>query len=114
MNCIICNASMKFYFLKHFGTYNLETVNYWKCGFCGFVLSRTHADLSDRDWEKLNFDYHCTFLGQDGNADDPRWLSRLTKQAEIINDLVEIHVLPRKKWLDFACGDGKLSDILQK
>jgi len=104
---------MKFYFSKYFGEYNLEYVDYWQCQFCGFVISKTHLNLSTSDWENLNRDYHNIFLGKDFNADDPLWINRLNAQADIINDLVDIGILPRKRWLDFACGDGKLSTILK-
>ncbi len=104
---------MTFYFSKYFDLYNLGRVDYWRCQTCGFVISKTHAGLSELDWEKLNHEYHSAYLGKDSNADDPRWINRLNTQAEVINDLVDIGILSRNKWLDFASGDGKLSNILK-
>lgn len=113
MKCIICSSQMSFFFSKSFDTYDLAQVDYWKCQSCGFVISKTHADLSDSDWKKLNYKYHNSFLGKNFNTDDPRWINRLNVQAEIIDDLVNLGVLPNTKWLDFASGDGKLSALLK-
>ena len=112
MECIICNSSMQFFFSKHFDAFNLAKVDYWKCSSCGFVISRTHAELSASKWEELNTAYHSAYFGGNSNADDPRWTERLNVQAEVIQDQVSLGILPPGKWLDFASGDGKLSAIL--
>jgi len=112
MECIVCNSSMRFFFSKQFDSFNLEQVDYWKCVSCGFVISRTHAEMSESKWKELNAAYHNAYLGGDSNADDPRWIERLNAQAEVINDQVSLGILPQSRWLDFASGDGKLSTIL--
>lgn len=113
MKCIICESSMSFFFSKYFSFCDLGQVEYWKCTFCGFTASKTHYELPSHEWRKLNLAYHEVFLGQSQNDDDPRWLDRLTCQARVINDLAIQSVLPSKSWLDYSCGDGKLSDILR-
>ena len=113
MKCIVCESSMEFFFSKHFNSYDLEKVEYWKCSFCGFTASKTHYELPPWKWEKLNTAYHKAYLGQNYNNDDPRWLTRLTRQASVIHDLAVQGILPPNKWLDYSCGDGKLSDILK-
>ena len=65
MNCIICNSAMEYYFSKEYieepqksFMKEIGKVNYYKCIECGFVLSKTHNQLSGELWEKLNHDYH--------------------------------------------------------
>ena len=66
------------------------------------------------DWETLNLDYHTTYQGRNHNEDDPRWLERLNSQARVINDLANLGLLKDDlPWLDWGCGDGKLSDLLE-
>ena len=114
MKCIICNVSMEYFFSKNFSAYALNQVDYWNCPNCNFVISKTHAEMAQADWERLNADYHNTFLGLSTNADDPRWISRLQAQTDVLNDLVELGILHRNRWLDFASGDGKLSGFLRE
>lgn len=114
MECMICNASMSYYFSKNFGgEFNLYVVDYWKCGDCGFVISKTHKDMSTSEWEKLNKAVHSTYQGTDIAVYDPKWLTRLATQAKTLSRLVEMKVLPHQlPWVDYACGDGKLADLL--
>jgi hypothetical protein len=114
LKCIICNAPMAFFLSRYFGIYGLDGVDYWKCQACGFVISKTHLELSEPDWMRLNTEYHRSYQGLDFNPDDERWISRLHAQADVISDLARIGILDsRTKWLDFACGDGKLSSFLK-
>jgi 2-polyprenyl-3-methyl-5-hydroxy-6-metoxy-1,4-benzoquinol methylase len=69
--------------------------------------------MSTSEWEKLNFTYHKSFLGQDYCSDDPRWTDRLGTQSETILKLASEGYLSRKlDWLDWGCGDGKLANTL--
>ncbi len=114
MNCCICESPLEFFLTKEFNEFGLDEVDYLKCPRCGFVLSETHAQLSTGEWEKLNEAYHAQFLGKDANADDPRWLTRLDAQARFIARAQRQGLIAQERpWLDFACGDGKLSDRLQ-
>lgn len=113
MLCPICDGEMFFFIEKIFNKYGLEKVTYIKCENCGFVQSKTHKDMTQEQWEKLNKSYHESFFGLQYNPDDPNWLSRLTLQADIINDIASANLLPRDlPWLDYGCGDGKLADTL--
>jgi len=115
MKCIICNHSMAYYFSKEFNAFNLSTVDYWRCTSCGFVISETHANMSLSNWATLNHQYHSTYQGTEISIDDPRWLMRLQEQATILCDASEIGLISRNgRWLDYACGDGKLSELLEK
>lgn len=117
MNCFICKGEMSPYFSKNFGgSFGLNTVDYWECQSCGLVVSKTHFEMTQEEWEELNVKYHSSFQGTDKCEDDPRWVERLTLQFERISDLAGLGVLQRPTddmpWVDYACGDGKLADML--
>ncbi|MDQ3112245.1 MAG: hypothetical protein M3R17_20360, partial [Bacteroidota bacterium] len=50
----------KVYNEKPFSDFMAEigAVHYYKCSNCGFTTSRTHNELSEQDWEKLNYKFH--------------------------------------------------------
>lgn len=112
--CIVCSSNMKYAFSKDFGSVaGLHVVDYWVCISCGFMQSKTHAEMADGEWEELNREYHKAYQGTDQNVDDPRWLQRLACQASVIDDICQIGLLPNSgSWLDYACGDGRLSYLL--
>ena len=113
MKCFICDGAMGPYFSKKFNEFNLTLVDYWKCQHCGFVLSKTHSDMSQDEWAALNDKYHNFYLGSESNQDDPNWLMRLNEQAQVLGQLYHKRVLPREMgWVDYGCGDGKLADLL--
>lgn len=116
MDCMICKSSMSYYFTKNFGgEFNLYDVEYWKCDGCGFVISKTHKDMPTSVWERLNEAVHSTYQGTDIAVYDPKWLTRLAAQAKILSRLAKIKVLPQQfPWMDYACGDGKLADLLSE
>ncbi len=114
MKCIICSGRMEFYFSKDFDAFGLGKVDYWRCRDCGFSMSRTHAEMTRAEWESLNRQYHSTYQAKDSNADDPRWTERLQSQATVLADAVQVGLLNGDgRWLDYACGDGKLSELLR-
>lgn len=114
MKCIICGSSMNFFFSKQFRAFGLDKVEYWRCQGCGFVLSKTHAEMAPVAWEKLNCEFHGLYQGTGCDPGDPRWLTRLQNQALMLCDAADIGLLNRSgRWLDYACGDGSLSYILR-
>ncbi len=114
MNCLICAAAMRFFFSKTFDLPELQSAEYWRCEGCGFVLSRTHAGMSAAEWQRLNHAAHAVYQGTDSDPGDPRWRSRLESQARVLADAGAIGLLEQRgRWLDYACGDGKLSDELK-
>lgn len=114
MNCLICAASMRFYFSKRFALPELESADYWCCEGCGFVLSRTHFEMSATEWQRLNHAAHAIYQGSESDPGDPRWRSRLEAQARVLDDAAAIGLIQSSgHWLDYACGDGKLTDLLQ-
>ena len=111
--CLICSSSMSWSFAKDFNGVGLSSVNYWRCGNCGFVISKTHADMSAKEWEEHNRYCHGAYQATDCNADDPRWLSRLRSQARVLDDCIRIGLLRADgNRVDYACGDGKLAELL--
>ncbi len=115
MECIVCGSPMTFYFEKEFKAYGLGVVDYWQCNDCSFVASKKHSELTTTQWEDLNYSYHTAYQGKDSYLEDPNWINRLHKQSAMLRDAVEIGLLARNgKWLDYACGDGKLSAILKR
>jgi hypothetical protein len=110
MKCEICGGAVSRYFSKTFNEFNLDEVDYWRCGDCGFVLSRTHAQMSPAAWSELNRLCHEQYQGTDSNALDPRWKTRIAAQARALSDLAGGELLnPAGRWLDFGCGDGVLA-----
>lgn len=114
MKCVICNSEMAFSFSKRFNAFGLNNVDYWRCQNCGFSMSKTHADMTASDWASLNHKCHSSYQGKEFNPDDPRWIARLGSQAKVLSDAAHIGLLNGDgRWLDYACGDGKLSELLQ-
>lgn len=112
--CLVCTSPVDDFFSKDFlGACGLNMVAYTRCGSCGFVSSRTHQEMTDDQWKALNDRYHSIYLGSGSNEDDPRWLGRIAAQADTIQRLTQLGVLPRQDpWIDWGCGDGKLADLL--
>jgi len=113
MNCIICDGVMAFSFSKTFTVHDLCAVDYWACPNCGFVLSKTHAEMTPGEREVLTRAYHQSYQGTGSNPDDPRWLERLHSQARVLDDATRLGLLnDSAPWLDYGCGDSKLSALL--
>lgn len=111
MKCLICNDKMENYFSKEFNAYNLTTCNYYKCGTCGFVASKTHYDLSPQEWEQLNYEYHTE---NNNRVDNPNNRNqRYFNQALMISILKKHDLLGGGNFLDWASGIGAVS-ILSK
>lgn len=113
-NCFVCEGEMKPYFSKDFdGIAGLGIVDYCRCKNCGIVLSKTHLEMTEAQWEFMNLRYHHSFFSQDENPDDPRWQSRLNTQANTIAELASTGVLSKAMpWIDYGCGDGSLANLL--
>jgi hypothetical protein len=107
---------MRAFLTKRFVAFGLDTVEYCRYPNCGFVSSKTHAEMAPAAWEKLNFDAHASYQGTaSAPNDDPLWIPRLHNQASIISDALDLSLLMKNgRWLDYACGDGKLCEILSQ
>lgn len=120
MQCLICNSNTENYFSKKYTEKpfdqmmeDIGEVHYYKCSNCGFTLSKTHHDLNEERWEKLNFDFHHYLENRkdnDGQINQPPYL----QQAMMIKILLENKIINFDRSLDFAGGYGTLSILLSK
>src|ERR1017187_4062703 len=114
MKCIICDSAMESFFTKRFNAFGIGNGEYWRCPACTLVLSKTHQEMSLATWEKVNHDWHVSYQGSESNPGDPRWRSRLRSQAKVLRDALDIGLLDgHGPWLDFGCGDGKLTNLMR-
>lgn len=117
-NCIVCQSKTNYFFSKTFPTYpgspftdDLKA-DYWKCEYCGFVISKTHQEMTSTQWSKLNTSYHHYFessteaqiVNQPPYADQALALTILRKN----------NIIDADDALDYAAGYGTLSDFLLK
>jgi len=110
---MVCAGQMGPYFTKKFNIYGLDDVEYWHCLHCGLVMSKTHKVMGKKSWNVLNKKYHQSYQGTENDPNDPRWILRLNEQAEVIADLKTLGLITNAEpWVDYGCGDGKLSDLL--
>jgi len=115
--CIICNEKSNFFltktlFKKEYQEMvkNHSAFDYYKCSNCGFTLSKTHAEMSVKDWQKLNSDFHHFIENNVAPINQPPYL----EQANILNILKTNDVISFENAIDFAGGYGTLSSILNK
>lgn len=107
MKCMVCSRGMDYFFNKRFDSDSLGEVEYYRCAECGFSASKTHLEMPNADWVRLNTGWH------DANnlrADNP-WnrSQRHFNQALMIYLLHRHGVIPDGEWLDYASGQGGLS-----
>ncbi len=78
------------------------------------VVSKTHFEMTSKEWEELNENTHSSYQGLDHYEDDPKWLTRLDAQSKAISELYNEGILERGKVnaVDYGCGDGKLVKLL--
>jgi hypothetical protein len=111
---MICDSKTEHFLHKYFEQLSLGDVEYDRCPNCGFVFSRTHYEMTDEAWESLNTRWVSQYQGTEENPEDPRWLERMEAQSRVINDMSELGLLPKGRWVDYGAGDGKLSAKLAK
>lgn len=115
MKCLVCRDLMHYFFTKKFNDFGLGDVDYWQCGNCGFVSAKTLLDLSEKDWKDLNEKFHTNYHFTDKCYFDANWTKRLEAQAKTTRGLKDAGALTQKKpWLDYGCGDAKLSVFFSK
>lgn len=98
---------MKYYFSKRFNEYDLAKVDYEKCDKCGFVASRTHYELSDQKWNKLNNNFHKNHNKRTDNPFNRN--QRYFNQALMLFLLKKYDFFPKGEYLDWGSGEGDLS-----
>jgi len=122
---MICHSEMEYFFSKEYlsepyfsMTKDIGKFDFYKCRHCDFVFSKTHYELSEKRWEKLNSDLHY-YLEENFTVDDyfkegnmraPDYL----QHALGIVLLVKNDIINSTNMLDYAAGYGCLSKILKK
>lgn len=111
--CPICDAPASRWLAKPFPDPELGTVEYARCTRCGFVTATTITDLPAEQWAAVNARFHAAYQGSENDPNDPSWQRRLEAQAEVIADLSAAGLISNDRpWVDYGCGDGKLSALL--
>lgn len=117
MKCIICNSESKPFLTKDFGKTpysfimkGIGLVDYHKCSNCGFTLSKTHANMDNQQWVKINSDFHHYLENNITETNQPPYI----EQAIMLKLLQENQIINLDSALDFAGGYGTLSKILKK
>lgn len=117
MKCLICNNNQSFFltktqFLEAYRPMvaNIGSFDYFKCDYCGFTTSRTHAELSDTAWKSLNNQFHHFIENHTAPINQPPYL----EQATLLKILDRHGLIQMENAIDYAGGYGTLSSILQK
>ena len=111
MKCIICYSDMTFYFRKTFNVFNLKDVEYWKCKNCGFCASKTHFDMTSKEWAELNYAFHS---GTHYTEDNPyNRNQRYFNQALMLSLMFKQSLIKGDRWLDWGCGIGSVALLLK-
>jgi len=119
MKCLICDSQSEYYFSKTYTESPFDefmreigTVDYYKCGHCGFVISKTHCQLERNVWHGLNHKFHhyleTPSISQKINQ--PPYI----EQAVMLNLLSSCGIIDSRSMIDYAAGFGALSNILEK
>ena len=125
VDCLICGSNMEYYFSKMYtekpySEYmnGINKVDYYKCQNCGFVISKTHVEMGDSQWEKINEIHHYWEKQKKNNLEneknEPTHQPPYLQQATMINLLQKNVILSQENILDYAGGYGTLNNILEK
>jgi hypothetical protein len=116
--CIICAYDSQYFFSKNYPTYagspflDNYMICYYKCTHCGFVISKTHLEMTPTEWSDLNSSWHHNFesnIDERTNNQPP-----YAEQALALIILFKNNILESDDVLDYAAGYGSLAKILKK
>lgn len=119
MKCMVCDSRSEYYFSKDYrGSPFAEfmsgvgPVDFHRCVNCGFVSSKTHAELSRSDWETLNHQVHHYLEGEQGlgQVNQPPY----AEQALSLAMLGTHGIIDVQSMIDYAAGYGSLSKLLAR
>ncbi|WP_290641622.1 methyltransferase domain-containing protein [Aquabacterium sp.] len=102
---------MQYFFSKTFTQFDLDQVDYWKCSACGFAASKTHLDMSDERWARLNNDFHSQTHYTEDNPYNRN--QRYFNQALMLSLMRKQDLIPAGDWLDWGCGVGAVARLLR-
>jgi len=113
--CLVCSRPTESWLEKTFPEPDIGRAFYDRCPNCGFVTARTVTELPPEAWQRVNKSFHDRYQGSDSDPNDPKWRERLEAQADVIADLENASLIPsRLPWVDYGCGDGKLSSLVAR
>lgn len=105
--CPVCGHATDPFLTKDFkGDTGLGLVEYVRCTDCGFVYAPTIYRMGPEEFAALNARFHAYLDGEGSPPWDPAWETRMAAQRALLLDLAP--ELPGR-WLDYACGDGRLT-----
>jgi hypothetical protein len=111
MQCIICDAPMRYFFSKHIAYAGVGDVDYHRCPECGFTASATHFEMNQHDWEALNARFHADPVANGPDNPDNR-PPPYVEQARMLDVLHRDGLVEGEPWLDWGAGEASLSRIL--
>lgn len=113
-HCFVCDGPLVPAFSKQFAWGELGQVAYERCTVCGFVVSRTHADLSDAAWRRINTAFHERRDNAAGRASPERWRARADGYAAAIGVATAAGAISKGgPWLDYGCGSGDMTTLIE-
>lgn len=89
---------------------DIGQVEYFKCSNCGFTISKTHCEIAEERWEKLNYEFHHYLENNKVPFNQPPYL----QQAAMLKILSTHEIIDINNSVDYAGGYGTLSSILNK
>lgn len=134
VRCLICDSQSDYYFTKDYAgsafadlMRTIGPVQYHRCRNCGFVSSRTHAELPEEKWMQLNVGFHHAHENQahenkahenkaHEKSEQPNGINQppYAEQALMLALLQKNGLIQSDTMLDYAAGYGTLSAILEK
>jgi len=114
--CLICESNTNYFFSKIYDfeipnlSYKNFKADYYKCEFCGLVVSRTHQTMSNADFLGLNNYFHHFIENNETAMNQPPY----AEQALVLSILNKANIVNLENTLDFSAGYGTLAKILQK
>ena len=103
---------MSYYFTKQFEVCDLAGVDYWKCQNCGFCASKTHFEMSNERWVKLNDDFHSETHFTEDNPYNRN--QRYFNQALMLSLMSKQGLIDGGEWVDWGCGVGAVAVLLDQ
>lgn len=110
MQCLICGSAMAPDFVKVFGLPDLPEAAYHRCPDCGFCASHTHLAMPEAQWERVNDAFHSVSHHRDDNPYNRN--QRYAHQAQMLHLLSRRGLIRGTRWLDWGCGVGAVSGLL--
>lgn len=114
--CLICQSGTDYFFSKEYPVFpgspfsQALKVDYWKCGCCGFVVSRTHQEMTASQWVALNSSWHHFYENniKEKISNAPPYAN----QALALMMLSKNGIIDIDDVLDYAAGYGTLANFL--